>query len=197
MSSIDSRPAADTAPLPEQTRKLLLQLVHDSIAYGLTHGTPLPVRLEDYAEVLRESRATFVTLHIAGQLRGCIGMLEAIRPLVEDVAHNAYAAAFSDPRFPPVGKVELDRLEIEISILSPAVPLEFRSEEDLVGQLRPGVDGLILEDGFHRGTFLPTVWESLPEPREFLRQLKRKAGLSVDYWSPGIRVGRYTTESFG
>ncbi len=143
---------------------------------------------------LAKERATFVTLEIGGQLRGCIGMLEACRPLAEDVAENAFSAAFHDPRFPPVSPAELDALEISISVLSPPEEMVFSSEEDLLEQIRPGIDGLILQDGLHTGTFLPSVWEQLPEPEVFFRQLKLKAGLAPRYWSSTLRVFRYTAE---
>jgi len=143
---------------------------------------------------LLEERATFVTLEIGGQLRGCIGMLEACRPLAEDVAENAFASAFHDPRFPPVSPAELDALKISISVLSPPEEMVFSSEEDLLEQIRPGVDGLILQDGFRKGTFLPSVWEQLPEKEEFFGHLKRKAGLAPGHWSDTLRVFRYTAE---
>jgi len=121
-------------------------------------------------------------------------MLQATRSLVEDVANNAFAAAFNDPRFPALEKQELECLEIYISILSPSEPIYFSCEEDLLKQLRPGIDGLILETGSHRGTFLPTVWQSLPEPEKFLAHLKQKAGLPDDFWSDTLKIQRYTTE---
>ena len=131
------------------------------------------------------------------QLRGCIGTLEACRPLAEDVSRNAWAAAFRDPRFPPLQESELAGLDIHISVLSEAEPVTFGSEQDLLGRIRPGVDGLILEERSARGTFLPSVWESLPEPEQFLAHLKLKAGLPADYWSASVRMWRYTTQSFG
>ena len=149
---------------------------------------------ETSAPELLEERATFVTLEIEGQLRGCIGMLEACRPLAEDIAENAFAAAFHDPRFPPVSPAELDALEISISVLSPPEEMVFSSEEDLLEQIRPGVDGLILQEGLRKGTFLPSVWEQLPEKEAFFEHLKQKAGLSPSYWSDTLRVFRYTTE---
>ncbi len=130
-------------------------------------------------------------------MRGCIGTLEAFRPLAEDIAHNAYAAAFQDPRFPPVDASEVDGLDIHLSLLTPAEPMSFQSEQDLLVQLRPGVDGLILAEGGRRGTFLPSVWEQLPEPAQFLEHLKLKAGLPKTYWSDSIRVFRYETEGVG
>jgi len=175
-----------------------LDIARRSIAHGLEQRTPLPVDPAAYDERLRAPGASFVTLHLGDELRGCIGSLEARRPLVSDVACNAYAAAFQDPRFPPLSRDELPALRIHISVLSEATPLHFISENDLLRQLRPGVDGLILEEGeSHRSTFLPSVWSSLPDPRQFLQQLKLKAGLPPDYWSDSLRVLRYTTESFG
>ena len=145
---------------------------------------------------LREERASFVTLTIDGALRGCIGMLEACRPLAEDVAANACAAALEDPRFEPLSHEEFHRLEIHISVLSAPEEVEFRSEADLLAQIRPGVDGLILQDGGRRGTFLPSVWEELPTEELFLMHLKMKAGLPPTYWSDTLRVFRYTAEYF-
>lgn len=199
----------------------LLELAKSSIQHGLQKGQPLKINLDDYPEELTERRATFVTLEINHQLRGCIGMLEAVRPLAEDIAENAYLAAFKDPRFPPLEANELDKLEIHLSILTPAEPVSFSSEQDLISQLQPGIDGLILEEpeiynvanngeqlppridglilekGRRRGTFLPSVWEQLPEPEQFLQHLKLKAGLPPDYWSENIRIYRYRTEIIG
>jgi uncharacterized protein len=185
-----------SATLSDAERGRLLQLARASIDHGLRHGRPVAVSPQDYPERLRAPGASFVTLHRHSQLRGCIGSLEAQRPLVEDIAINAYAAAFHDPRFPPLTPAELDDLTIHIAILQPAQALTFHSEAELLAQLRPGIDGLILQDGAHRATFLPVVWESLPEPREFLHQLKWKAGLRMDYWSDSIQAWRYSTESF-
>ncbi len=163
--------------LNEQQRAVLLQTARESIRTGLREGHPLVVNPADFEEALQAERATFVTLNEDGKLRGCIGHLEAIQPLIRDVADNAFSAAFQDSRFPPVSEREFDRLEIHISVLSPPQPLSFASEEDLLRQIRPGVDGLILQDGYYRGTFLPSVWEQLPRQEEFLAHLKLKAGL--------------------
>ena len=184
------------ATLDSTQRATLRQLARESIAHGLRHGRPLPVDASAYSEDLRVPRATFVTLEENGELRGCIGTLEAHRPLVADVADNAFNAAFRDPRFPPLMSEELDSLDIHISVLSPPAPMHFCDEADLLAQLRPGIDGLILTASGHRGTFLPSVWVSLPKAEDFLRHLKRKAGLAADFWSPEIRVERYTTEAF-
>ncbi|MCP4701159.1 MAG: AmmeMemoRadiSam system protein A [Gammaproteobacteria bacterium] len=183
-------------PLIDKHRKILLQTAHDSIEHGLEKGGPLAVNPEDYAPELREIRASFVTLEIHGNLRGCIGSLTATQALVKDVAYHAHAAAFSDPRFPSLQRSEQPLLSMHISILSVPEPMLFESEQDLLRQLRPDTDGLILADRGHRGTFLPSVWSSLPKPADFLCQLKRKAGLPPDYWSDTLEIQRYVTESF-
>lgn len=141
---------------------------------------------------LERRGATFVTLMLHGKLRGCIGTLEARRPLAIDVRHNALGAAFDDPRFAPLTSREAASTRVEVSLLSPTTHVDVAEEDDLVGRLAPGVDGIVLELGHRRATFLPQVWETLPDPREFLRALKRKAGMPEDFWSPGIRVSRYT-----
>ncbi|MES9829034.1 MAG: AmmeMemoRadiSam system protein A [Candidatus Thiodiazotropha sp.] len=180
-----------------EERATLLEVAVDSIKHGLEQGVPLPVAANDYPAGLQEIRACFVTLLLGGDLRGCIGHLEAHLPIVEDVAENAYAAAFRDPRFPPLTPHERKNLEIHISVLTPAEAIDFESEQELVSKIRPSVDGLILLDGRHRGTFLPSVWESIPDTRNFLSHLKQKAGLPANYWSSTLEVYRYETESFG
>lgn len=139
--------------------------------------------------------ACFVTLEEMGELRGCIGSLIAHRPLYEDVWENAQAAAFDDPRFTPVKAAELELVSISISILTPPQPFPVQSEEDLLQQIRPGIDGLILSSGHHKATFLPAVWEDLPNPREFLRHLKVKAGLKPHDWPANIEFERYQSLS--
>lgn len=182
--------------LSSEYRKQLLSVARDSIQVGVKTGHALKLDLKTYPEELLIHRATFVTLEEHHLLRGCIGMLEAIRPLVEDVAENAFLAAFRDYRFEPVTEDEIADLEIHISILSPVETVDFDSEQSLLMQLRPGIDGLILLEGSRKGTFLPSVWESLPDPDQFLRNLKQKAGLPADYWSEAIKVLRYETEMF-
>ncbi len=149
-------------------------------------------RAEPTASWLEEPGATFVTLTRHGQLRGCIGSLEAWRGVGEDVSSNARSAAFRDPRFPPVRADEVRDLRVEVSLLSDTTPIDFVDEADAVAQLRPGVDGVVLSAAGRRGTFLPQVWEQLPEPVEFLAHLKRKAGLPVSHWGPDVRLERYT-----
>lgn len=178
----------------EHQQQQLLDTARKSIQEGLENGRPLVVSAEPDSPFAAPG-ACFVTLESNDQLRGCIGSLEAYRPLMTDVAENAYAAAFRDPRFAPLTSPELGTLNLSISILTPAESVTFDSQEDLLGQLRPGIDGLILQDGARRGTFLPSVWESLPEAERFLNHLKLKAGLPEDYWSDSVQVWRYKTES--
>ncbi|MCP4409529.1 MAG: AmmeMemoRadiSam system protein A [Gammaproteobacteria bacterium] len=173
---------------------LLLEIAHQAITYGLKRGKQMVIHVEDYSPPLRQKRATFVTLKIAGDLKGCIGTLEAYRSLIEDVVGNAYAAAFSDPRFNPLTRAQRDRLQVSISVLGPSQEMTFADENDLLKQLRPGTDGLILKQAKRKGTFLPAVWESLPDRRQFLEHLKLKADLPSGYWSDDIRVFRYTTQ---
>ena len=130
-----------------------------------------------------------------GSLRGCIGELEARQPLVVSVAETAFKSAFRDPRFAPLAESELEVLAIEISILSPLEPLDVRSEEELLQRIRPGVDGLVLRKGRAQGTYLPSVWAALPDPREFVAELKRKAGLTRSHWSSDLEVSRFSVES--
>ena len=179
-----------------QIRLSLLQVALSSLESGLRSGTPETVNSEDYIQELRESGACFVTLRKNQSLRGCVGSLEASRCLVTDVAFNAFAAAFRDPRFQKLDHEELDLLDIGISVLGHKEALVFDSQQTLLDMLHPGKDGLILQDRNARGTFLPTVWESIPQPAEFINQLKIKAGLTADYWSDTLEVWRYTTESF-
>jgi len=174
----------------------LLRLARKSIQHGLEHGKPATVDKDLYDAFLQQHRAAFVTLKIAGNLRGCIGTLQAYRPLIEDISQNAFAAAFRDPRFPPLQDNEYEKLEVDISILGLPEAIQFDSEADLIRQIRPGIDGLILEDRGRKGTFLPSVWESLPERENFWQQLKAKAGLPADHWSDTIEVSRYTTQAF-
>ena len=182
--------------LNEKQKQQLHEVAQRSIEYGLDNNEPLKIKLSDYDQDLQTKRASFVTLHKNKQLRGCIGILEPLRPLVEDVSHNAFAAAFSDNRFPPVNSGELSQLDIHISILGTPEEIIFDSEDELISQLKPGVDGLILEEGRLKGTFLPSVWESLPDRHDFINHLKMKTGLPADYWSDSIRVQRYTVEDF-
>lgn len=150
---------------------------------------PVPVPRD---RALYEPGATFVTLMQGRELRGCVGSLEARRAVSADVSANALAAAFRDPRFPPLAASEFDTTLVEVSLLSPQEPLVVADENDLARQLRPGVDGLVVEHDDHRATFLPQVWETLPETWPFIAALKHKAGLREDFWSRDLRFARYT-----
>jgi hypothetical protein len=166
----------------------LLGIARNSIEAALGVAEPQPLPDETW---LKPLRASFVTLTQNGRLRGCIGSLEAQRPLGEDVSRNARAAALSDPRFVPLAREELAATRIEVSLLSTPKVLAFADHADLLAQLRPGEDGLILECGGARGTFLPQVWEGLPDPEQFVAELKRKAGLSPQLSTAKCRIQRY------
>ena len=166
----------------------LLAIARSAIAQAL--GRPAAAAPEGDPSLQREG-ACFVTLTQQGRLRGCIGSLQATRSLLSDVRANAVAAALHDPRFPPLDASEMERTAIEVSLLSPLQPMQFASESDALAQLRPGIDGVVLEYGRHRSTFLPQVWEQLPSVSEFIAHLKAKAGLPTDFWAPELKVQRY------
>jgi hypothetical protein len=171
----------------------LLTLARNAIAarFGLS---PAPVAVD--RPELAKMGATFVTLTQRGQLRGCIGSLEAWRPLGQDVQENARAAAFRDPRFEPLNVDELPITRVEVSLLSAAEPIHFRDEADALAQLRQNIDGVIFSVGSRRSTFLPQVWEQLPEPADFMARLKQKAGLPANYWGPDVLLERYTVHKW-
>ncbi len=172
--------------------QILLHLARAAIARELgfsAHDLPR-------TEWLEKPGATFVTLQLYGELRGCIGSLEARRPLFDDVQSNALASAFRDPRFEPLSKQEFSNVVIDVSLLGKSEPFNFRDEQDAVAQLKPGEDGVILEYGLHRATFLPQVWSQLPDPQKFLARLKEKAGLSANFWSNDIRLSRYAVQKW-
>lgn len=180
--------------IADQQGDTLLHIARRSIHQGLQTRRSLTVSLNEYDPQLFFHCATFVTLQINQQLRGCLGTLQASRPLAQDIAYNAFAAAFQDPRFPAVSRDEVHRLDIHLSLLSDSEPMHFSDQQDLLEQIEAGVDGLILEElPNYKGTFLPSVWQSLPQKSEFFNQLKRKAGLAEDYWSDSLRVFRYRT----
>ena len=181
-------------PMSAEDRSILLDIAMKSVAHGVEHGSALSVYPKEYSQALQEHRAAFVTLYRSGRLRGCIGSLEGWRPLVRDVSENAYSSAFRDSRFGPVKDWELSSLKIKLSLLTAPQPIQFVSEEDLLRQFRPGIDGLILRYGSNRGTFLPSVWENLPDKQEFWAHLKRKASLPVSWWSNQAQVSRYQSE---
>lgn len=184
-------------PFPETQRALILERACESVVHGLECGRPLSLNAADYPASLVRPGASFVTLKRDSSLRGCIGTLEPQRPLIVDVVENAFAAAFRDPRFPPLALTEFDDLDVHVSVLGEPESLEFSDETDLLAQIEVGVHGLIIEERGLRATFLPSVWESLPDPQRFLGQLKRKAGFPEGYWSDSLRAARYTVESFG
>lgn len=182
-----SEPHQDADPSTAERGRILLSIARQAIA---SQFGPVPA-VDTSADWLQEPGAVFVTILDNGELRGCIGSLIAHRSLVRDLEHNARAAAFSDPRFPPLTHTDLPRVRLEVSLLSPAEPVSSRTEAELERNLRPGVDGLTLTWNTHRGTFLPQVWEKLPDPHDFVTHLKLKAGLARSFWSPDARFERY------
>ncbi len=191
-SRLPSRPEEEESLTDEHRGEALLRIARNA----LLELFDVPGEPEVAEPWLREVGACFVTLRRDSALRGCIGTILPYRPLIEDLRGNTLAAATRDPRFSPLASEELDHTVIQVSLLSPLQSMEFDSEADLLRQLRPRIDGLVLEHRHHRGTFLPAVWKELPDPAMFLNQLKRKAGLGVDFWSPETQVRRYTTESW-
>jgi len=196
MSPPDNR---HRSPADTQLGDRLLALARHAIARELDIPTPAPDMGSDtdgLPSALERPGATFVTLTRRGRLRGCIGSLEARRALGDDVAANARAAAFRDPRFPPLSREEWPEIRIEVSLIHPARPLPVASEEEAWDRLHPGQDGVILQDGGHCATFLPQVWDSLPNAQRFLAELKRKAGLPPDYWSADLHLSTYRVDKW-
>ena len=202
-SSGDTADAADPGEdnFGAQTRDLLarhgatlITLAARSVEHGLDHAAPLPVKPAEHAPELRANGACFVTLKQDGRLRGCIGSSVAHRPLAADVAVNGFDAAFKDKRFPAVTSEELATIDLSISVLGAPAPMAFNDQADLLAQLRPGTDGLIIEDGGRRALFLPSVWSGLPARQNFLAHLKAKAGLKVDHWSGTFKAWRFIAE---
>jgi len=183
--------------LSEAEKKTLLELACQSIQRKLEHSEPLDLNTADYRnENFQQIYGSFVTLKHNNQLRGCIGLLQGQSILIEDIANNALAAAFNDHRFAPLSQQELDEIQISITVLSDLQPISFTSETDLIAQIRPNIDGLVVQESTYQGTFLPAVWDMLPQPQIFWRQLKLKAGLPSNYWSTTLKVFRYTALSF-
>ncbi|MEQ9490780.1 MAG: AmmeMemoRadiSam system protein A [Alphaproteobacteria bacterium] len=178
----------------ERHGKDLVKLIVRAIDYGLVKDAPPKVAVNTFAKELQVKRATFVTLEKGGELRGCIGTIVANRPLVEDVVENAFRAAFKDPRFPPVTEDEKPDLSFSLSVLSPMSEMRFDGEADFLDQLRPLIDGVLIEDGGKRAVFLPQVWEQLPEKQDFLNHLRKKAGLPPDHWSDTMQAWRFTVQ---
>jgi uncharacterized protein len=165
-----------------EEQKILLHLARDAVEHGVKGEILPPLDESSLSPALREEGSSFVTLTSHGQLRGCVGALEAYQSLAEDVREHAVGAALKDPRFPPVREEELAGIEIEISRLTRPVPLEYTDAQDLLSKLRPHVDGVILRDSYHQATFLPQVWEKIPNPAEFLGNLCYKMGMEPDAW---------------
>lgn len=176
-------------------KNLLLTLAWQSIAHGLKTGKPLNIDIGNYPKEFAEPKATFVRLSHQHRPRGRFGNLHPIRPLAEDVCENAFAAAFCDRQYPSVTDMEISDLHIQIDLLSPLEEVVFDSELDLIGRLRPNVDGLLLEDGPRHAFFMPYDWETLHGSMQFLQQLKRKTGLPAAYWSKTIKASRFTIDS--
>lgn len=187
----------ETDRLSQQEKEILLQLARQALECGV-RGEPLPrLDLPSLPPRLQADGASFVTLTKHGQLRGCIGALEPYQPLAEDVREHAIAAALSDYRFPPVQPDELPHIHIEVSRLTLPRPLEHDSPDDVLAKLRPGVDGVVLRDGPRRATFLPQVWQSLPDKEQFLEHLCLKMGVSPDLWRhKKLTVLTYEVEEF-
>jgi len=185
--------------LSDEDKKILLTVAREAIVNATQNKRVVDLDIANYSKLLREYGASFVTLHRKsdGQLRGCIGALEAYQPLVKDVQYHAVAAALEDYRFPPVTISEIHDLHIEISRLTAPVNLKYDNPQELPGLLRPGVDGVILKDGFRKATFLPQVWEQLPDPEDFLAHLCRKMGDRPDRWKIKLLdVSIYQVEEF-
>ena len=188
--------APEVPPVTKSHGANLLALALDSIRNGLDTGTPLPIDYEHLPVELADIGASFVSLYRHGRLRGCIGSTRATRSLAEDIAANAFAAAFQDPRFEPLAAEEIDGLELSVSVLSPLEPLRFATERELLAQLEIGEDGLVIADRGRRAVFLPQVWGQLPDPTVFLAQLKIKAGLPLAE-SPTLQAWRFRVDSVG
>lgn len=183
--------------LSQEEKQILLGLAREAIQHAVNRRSLPPLDLDNLPPRLQGLGAAFVTLTKEGELRGCIGTLEAYQPLAEDVREHAAAAALEDFRFPPVRPAEVEQLEIEISRLTEPQPLEYDSPLDLVHKLRPGIDGVVLKDGFRRATFLPQVWEKLPDPALFLDQLCLKMGSQKSAWrTRKLEVLTYQVEEF-
>lgn len=182
--------------LDQSIRPLLVDLARTSIMNGLLTGEQMAVRVHDWPRPAQENRAAFVTLKTHGRLRGCVGTLEATKPLVQTIARFAFSAAFQDPRFQPLQHEEMKALNLHISVLGPLESLAFSSESELASQLRAGVDGLLLIDGIRRGTLLPSAWGEVTESASFVSTVKKKAGMGWCEWPASIQAFRYQTFEF-
>lgn len=194
---VDFPPEERQTRLPDDERKILLRLSREALNEGVRGNALEPLNLDDLPDLLSQPGATFVTLTRDSELRGCIGSLEAKRPLAEDVRVHAVAAAMEDYRFPPVNEDEVNKITIEISRLTAPQLIVSQDPEGLFSQIRPGVDGVILQKGIRRATFLPQVWKKVPNVEHFLEMLCRKMGSAADCWKePGVEVFTYRVEKF-
>jgi len=183
--------------LSESERHILLKIARETITATAAHQPLSKIDLDSLPPALHEERTCFVTLTLHGHLRGCIGGLEAREPLALDVQEHAMGAATYDPRFDPVTSDEANRLHIEISVLTTPEPIAYQSPDELLKILRPNVDGVMLKQDFRRATFLPQVWEKIPDPQTFLEMLSEKMGARHDAWrSPTTQAFRYQVEMF-
>ena len=187
-------PSCDDGALAPAQLDELARIAVDAVQRGLTADSAAQIDLRATSVALQEVGASFVTLKLRGALRGCIGSLERRRALAADVAANAHAAAFRDPRFPPLRAPELAGTTVEVSVLSLPRALTFDGADDLYAQLRPGIDGLVVEHGDRQATYLPSVWDMLPLPQQFVSELCRKAGIDPSVPLCAIHVSRYTTQ---
>ncbi len=186
-----------STPLTEGEKKILLHIAREAIDNAVKGKVSPRIDQTSLTQTLREHGASFVTLTIAENLRGCIGALEAYQPLAEDVREHAVSAAMEDPRFPPVSESEFSRIHIEVSRLTPPQELEYTDSDDLLKKLRPHIDGVILKHSYRKATFLPQVWEKIPNPVEFLEQLCYKMGERGNLWqNTKLQVFTYQVEEF-
>ena len=182
--------------LSEADKTFLLKLARSTITAELKKGEAINLP-DPLPPILRQKRGCFVTLHKKGVLRGCVGTIEPVNSLADGIVENAINAAFRDPRFPPLAPEEIDAVDLEISLLTVPEILEFRNSDELLEKLKPGVHGVILSKGWHRATFLPQVWDQLPDKKSFLQHLCRKAGMTKDCWTdPDVEIQIYTAEHF-
>jgi AmmeMemoRadiSam system protein A len=183
--------------LSEDEGNYLLKVARSTIKKRLNNEEQPQIDWKDLPEKFQEQLGTFVTITIDGNLRGCIGHIIPRETAIEGIRENAINAAFRDPRFPPLTREEFDHIEIEISILTAPEELRYTDADDLLNKLRPGVDGVIIKKGYHEATFLPQVWDQLPDKEEFLSHLCMKAGLSHDSWrKEKLQVSTYQVQAF-
>ncbi len=180
--------------LTHQEQSLLLELSKQSIDYGVVYGKPMELDSSIYSKRLRREQATFVTIELNNSLRGCIGQLRPIQPLVNDIVANSFSAAFKDPRFSAVTKNEAKNLNITLSLLNEPKELDFEGKENLFQRINIGSDGVIINDLGKTGVFLPVVWEMFPDPEEFFKKLKEKAGIPSNKWSSTLKVLTFSVD---